>query len=185
MAKKTKKTKKKTAKAAPARPAKKAAKKATKSPKPARAAKKAAPGRTPASSKPAPGPFEVKTGDGASALEIGQDLVAMFNRGDWKQIEDKYWSADVESIEGVGVGMGWRGQAAVGEKNADWMADHTVHGASAEGPYVGSTGFAVKFRMDVETKSTGTRDMMEEIGVYSVRDGKIVREEFMYFSPSN
>lgn len=173
-----KKSTKKSAKA-PARVAKKVVKKAAKN-----AAKKAVakvPARKAAPDQ-APGPFEVKTGAGASPMEVGRDLVAMFNRGEWKQIEEKYWSPGIESIEGVGVNMGWRGKAAVGDKNAEWMADHVVHGASAEGPYVGSTGFAVKFRMDVETKSTGTRDMMDEVGVYTVRDGMIVREEFMYSS---
>jgi hypothetical protein len=39
--------------------------------------------------------------------------------------------------------------------------------------------------MDVETKSTGAREWMEEIGVYTVKDGKIVREEFMGFAPAH
>jgi hypothetical protein len=34
--------------------------------------------------------------------------------------------------------------------------------------------------MDVETKSTGKRETMNEVGVYTVQNGKIIREEFMY-----
>ncbi len=60
------------------------------------------------------------------------------------------------------------------------MSDNVIHGASTEGPFVVSTGFAVRFRMDVETKSTGQRRVMDEVGVYTVEDGKIVCEEFMY-----
>ena len=37
-----------------------------------------------------------------------------------------------------------------------------------------------KFKMDVEDKSTGRRTIMEEVGVYTVKNGRIVQEEFMY-----
>jgi hypothetical protein len=49
-----------------------------------------------------------------------------------------------------------------------------------EGPWVGATGFALKYRIDVSQKSTGQRSHMEEIAVYTVRNGKIVREEFHF-----
>lgn len=143
-------------------------------------------GGTSASGAPATprqNPETLSTGSGASALDIGQSLVSMFNEGKFKEIEEAYWSSDVVSVEGYGVNMAWHGRAKVEEKNAGWMADHVIHGASAQGPYVGASGFAVKFQMDVETKSTGQRQVMEEVGVYDVRDGKIVREEFMYFIP--
>ena len=150
------------------KPASKPAKKAAKASKPAK------------STRSSMEPMTVKTGSGATPLEVGKDLVAMFNAGKVGEIEAKHWSPKITSIEGVGVSMGWSGKAAVEAKNQGWMMDHVIHGASAEGPYVGATGFSVKFRMDVETKSTGERTTMEEVGVYTVQDGKIVREEFMY-----
>lgn len=133
--------------------------------------------RKPAAAK---GPFKVGSGSGASPAELGSQLVAAFNQGKGDAWIAKVWSPAIESVEGVGVGLGWRGLPAVEAKNAEWMSQHTVHGGSAEGPYVGSTGFSVKLRMDVEVKATGARRVMEEIGVYTVKNGKIVREEFMY-----
>jgi hypothetical protein len=65
------------------------------------------------------------------------------------------------------------------KKAAWWVSSHTLHGASAEGPYIGATGFAVKFRVDVTENASGKRLLMEEVGVYTVENGKIVREEFM------
>jgi len=130
------------------------------------------------------GPASVSTGKGLSPLEIGLDLVAKFNSGKAGLDDIGHFSKDLVSCEGLGVGMEWRGRRAVDEKNAWWMQEHIMHGGSAEGPFVGSTGFAVRFTMDVETKSSGARESMEEIGVYTVRDGKIVREEFMYLAPS-
>jgi len=126
-------------------------------------------------------PVPVNTGKGATPAEIGASLVTMFNNGEMDKIEKKWWNNDeIVSIEGVGVSLAWIGEKAVRAKGAEWMADNQIHGASAEGPYVGATGFAVKFVMDVTTKSTGERRTMTEIGVYTVEDGKIVIEEFMY-----
>jgi hypothetical protein len=159
------------------------AKKSTKKPATKKSSKKA-----PKKSKPAPkrnplAPVPISTGKGASAMEIGTNLVRMFNSGDAMTgaIEKAYWSPKVVSIEGMGVSMGWHGAKAARAKGEEWMKDNVIHSASAEGPYVGATGFAVKFTMDVETKSTGKRQTMVEVGVYSVLKGKIVQEEFMYF----
>lgn len=170
MAKKSaKKAAKKPAKMSAKKPAKTAAKKTAK-----KAAKKPA-------VRKAANPAPVKTGGGASPMEIGQSLVGMFNRGEFAEVEIKWWNPrEITSVEGVGVAMAWTGKSAVDEKNQGWMADHVIHGASAEGPFVGASGFAVRFRMDVETKATGQRQVMDEVGVYTVKNGKIVREEFMY-----
>ena len=123
-------------------------------------------------------PKAVSTGKGASAMELGAALVQRFNAGNMEMTGD--WSPKIESIEGLGVSQVWAGRKAVDAKNAWWSSGHTVHAASAEGPYVGATGFAVKFAMDVEVKETGKRQPMTEVGVYTVKNGKIVREEFMY-----
>ncbi len=159
--------KKKSKKAArtSARPAKKAAK----------TAKKA--GRKQPGMK---GPSSVSTGRGPGAGEIGADLVAMFNQGQMKEIEAKWYSRNIVSVEGAGVAMAWHGKKAVEAKSAQWIATHRLYGASAEGPYVGASGFAVKFALDVEDTTANSRTMMEEVGVYTVQNGKIVREEFMY-----
>jgi hypothetical protein len=49
-----------------------------------------------------------------------------------------------------------------------------------EGPWVGATGFAVKYKIDVSQQSTGQRSQMEERAVHTVQNGKIVREEFHF-----
>jgi hypothetical protein len=154
------------------------AKKTTKK-KPTRSSKpKSAPKSAGAPAYPG-SPKRITTGSGASAEEIGKQLVADFNKGHY-HINDRLWSSKLVCIEGGG--LAWHGMKNVEAKNDFWNAGNLIHGASAEGPYVGSTGFAVKFRMDVEDKSSGRRTIMEEVGVYTVRNGKIVQEEFMYGS---
>lgn len=140
---------------------------------------KAAP-KKPAARATAVQPRFVKTGKGATPLEVGRSLVELVRAGRGSEVEKKWWSPAVVSVEGMGVSMEWAGRSAVEDKNQTWEADHIVHSLEVEGPFVGATGFAVRFRLDVETKSTGQRDKMEEVGVYTVQDGKIVREEFMY-----
>lgn len=127
-----------------------------------------------------PAPKPVTTGKGASPLEVGKGLVEMFNDGRWREIEEAFWSPKVVSVEGLGVSLAWEGRKAVRAKNSDWTAAHTIHGAKAEGPFVGASGFAVRFSIDVEEKAGGKRQVMNEVGVYTLKNGKIVREEFMY-----
>ncbi|MGH7244669.1 MAG: SnoaL-like domain-containing protein [Phycisphaerales bacterium] len=148
--------------------------------KPVRSAPKKKPAKVKSStSKPnSLAPVTIKTGPGLSPMEAGAKLVADFNSG--KVNLTDMWSPGIVSIEGVGVSQSWHGRKAVDAKNAWWAGDHVMHGASAEGPFVGATGFAVKFVIDVETKSTGKRETMTEVGVYTVKSGKIVQEEFMY-----
>lgn len=126
-------------------------------------------------------PKLIKTGKGMSPFEIGQAVVSAFNAHKPEaELWDAYWSNKVRSIEGFGVGMAWEGRKAMEAKGAEWMRTHKIHGASAEGPFVGATGFALKFIMDVEDTATGKRETMQEVGVYTVKGGKIIQEEFMY-----
>ena len=72
------------------------------------------------------------------------------------------------------------GKEAVKQKSEWWRANHEVHGGSVEGPFVNGDQFAVRFKMDITPKATGERVMMDEIGVYTVEDGKIIEERFYY-----
>jgi SnoaL-like protein len=121
----------------------------------------------------------ISSGRGLTPHEIGRAVIEHFNSGRADDsLWDKFWSDDFVCIEGMG--LQWAGRKAVAAKNDEWMAQHIIHGGAADGPYVGATGFAIKFRIDVEDKATHSRHTMEEVGVYTVRDGKVVREEFMY-----
>ncbi len=148
----------------------------------AKPAPKKTPTKAPAKATPQkiPGnPKRISTGPGKTAEDIGKQLVNDFNRGKW-EVNTDLWSPKLVSIEGGG--MAWHGMKNVEAKAAAWNADNAIRGAVAEGPYVGSTGFAVKFRMDIEDRKSLKRTIMEEIGVYTVKNGKIVQEEFMYGS---
>lgn len=126
------------------------------------------------------GPQAVKTGSGASPLQVAQDFTAMLRAGQAHEVEAKWLAPSIESVEGVGASMSWSGKKAVLAKYRGWEADHEIHDWQIAGPWVGATGFVLRYTIDVSQKSTGQRTMMEEVAVYTVRNGKVVREEFHF-----
>lgn len=54
-----------------------------------------------------------------------------------------------------------------------------MHGGFSKEPQVAGNHFAVAMGMDVTMKGAG-RMQMDEIAVYEVKDGKIVKEQFFY-----
>jgi ketosteroid isomerase-like protein len=95
--------------------------------------------------------------------------------------ETALWSDDVVSREAMDGPMAiCRGRAEVTAKGEWWMANHEVHGFEAHGPYVHGDQFALRFHIDVTAKDTGKRVAMDEVGLYTVRDGRVVEERFFY-----
>lgn len=133
-----------------------------------------------ASAKASKNPREISTGKGKSVGELATALMDHLRSG---KPDTELWAAHFApkfmSIEGIG--QGWKGVKAVKKKCDEWMAQHTIHSVNFEGPYVGATGFVVKFFMDITNNASGQRIAMTEVGVYTVEKGKIVQEEFMYF----
>jgi len=76
-----------------------------------------------------------------------------------------------------------RGVDEIKKKNEWWFANHDIHEGSAKGPFPNGDRFAVIYNFDVTPKNgpmAGQRMRMEEVGMYTVEGGKIVREEFFY-----
>lgn len=94
---------------------------------------------------------------------------------------ESLWSDQVVSIEAQDgpAGREARGRAAVHAKAEWWFANHEIHAFETMGPYVNGDQFALKFKLDVTPKG-GQRLKMEEVGLYTVRDGKISEERFFY-----
>jgi len=164
-------TKKAAKKAAPKKPAGK---------KPAKGAAKKAATKKKGGKKKATEMVPVSSGKGATPGEIAKSVMAHVQSGAHNDapIWKAHWSNKAVSIEGSG--HAWHGLKAIGKKCEEWMSQHTIHSASASGPFVGATGFSILFDMDIEVKATGQRIKMQEVGVYTVKNGKIVQEEFMY-----
>jgi ketosteroid isomerase-like protein len=115
-----------------------------------------------------------------STTEVANQFTAALKSGKFDEAE-RFWSDDVVSYEAQeGPMHEVRGRAAVHGKGEWWTANHDVHSFEAEGPYVNGDRFALRFRIDVTPKANGQRTQMDEIGLYTVKDGKIVEERFFY-----
>jgi ketosteroid isomerase-like protein len=89
------------------------------------------------------------------------------------------WSDDIVSIENMdGPMKEMRGREAVHGKGVWWFANHEVHSFETVGPFVNGDAFALVFKVDMTVKESGQRMQMEEVGLYTVRGGKIAEERF-------
>jgi ketosteroid isomerase-like protein len=113
--------------------------------------------------------------------EIASRFAALCKEGKFAEAGETFWSDDIVSIENMeGPMQRLQGRAAIKGKGEWWYANHEIHGAETHGPYVNGDQFALRFSMDITPKSTGQRMQMEEIGLYTVRNGKVVEERFFY-----
>jgi hypothetical protein len=118
-----------------------------------------------------------------STTDIATNLVALCRQGKNHDALAKYYSDDIVSVEstsGPGMPAEMKGIEAIRGKNQWWMENHEVHSAKVNGPFVGENQFAVEFDFDVTFKPTGKRMKMNEMGLYTVANGKIVHEHFYY-----
>lgn len=116
--------------------------------------------------------------------EIGAKLVQLCNEGREQDAVKEFYADSIVSIEGSGseeMPARLEGIDAVKGKADWWYANNEVHGMKARGPFVGHRDdqFAVQFDMDLTPKG-GERMQLTEMGLYTVADGKIVQEEFLY-----
>jgi hypothetical protein len=120
--------------------------------------------------------------------EIANRLVELVRAGDYETAHKELYNADeIVSIENpvyqddMMKYMEVKGMDAKDAKSEKWNEDIVEMFEEGAGePIVVDNAFAVKIFFDAETKSMGKRAKMEELAVYSVKDGKIVREEFIY-----
>ena len=118
-----------------------------------------------------------------TTLEVGTKLVTLCQQGKNMEAIETLYSPDITSVEAMtqpGGSPEARGIEAVKAKSKWWGENHTVHSAQILGPFPNGDKFAVYFKYDVTPKATGKKINMEEVALYSVSNGKIMREEFYY-----
>lgn len=114
--------------------------------------------------------------------EVADRLSQLFKEYKWNEAQDELFSSDAVSIEpphAQGL-QTVQGLEAIKKKGADFNAMvEEMHGGYVGEPIVAGNFIAVAMGMDVTLKGAG-RMKMEEIALYEVKDGKIVREQFFY-----
>ena len=115
--------------------------------------------------------------------KIAHTLVDCCKNGREADALSNLYADDAVSVEAVDMGDGAavKGLDGIRGKHEWWNNSFEVHSSSVDGPYLhGDNRFSVIFAVDSTNKETGERAKMQEVAVYSVADGKIVREEFYY-----
>lgn len=116
-----------------------------------------------------------------STQEVAKEFAALCKAGQHEAAGDRFWSDDVVSIEAMeGPMQVCKGRDAVKGKSEWWFANHEIHSASTEGPFVNGQQFTLIHAMDITEKASGKRTQMRETGLYTVKGGKVVEERFFY-----
>ena len=114
--------------------------------------------------------------------EVANRFHELSQTGQWNVIQEELYSNDAVSIEPA-HSPGFKtaeGMEAIKEKGKQFgeMVEE-MHGGYSNKPEVAGNHFAVAMGMDITMKGMG-RTKMDEIAVYEVKDGKIVKEQFFY-----
>jgi ketosteroid isomerase-like protein len=115
--------------------------------------------------------------------EIAKRYVELCQAGKNEVCLDELFAKDAVSVEAAampGMDRVVKGLDAIRAKSKVWSENHVVHSAEAIGPFPNENRFAVRFTFDVTNKPSGRRMKMDEIGLFTIENGKIAREEFFY-----
>lgn len=116
-----------------------------------------------------------------TTAELAKDFTEILKQGNDEAAAAKYNADDIVSYEAMEGPMAvCHGKEAVKQKGDWWRDNHEVHGGSIDNPFVNGDQFALRFKYDVTPKATGKRITLDEVGLYTVKGGKITEERFFY-----
>lgn len=114
--------------------------------------------------------------------KIAARFYELAQQGNWDKIQDELFSTDAQSIEPEhSQGLKTvKGIDQIREKGKQWnVMIEQVHGGYCNEPIVAGNHFACAMGLDVTLKGQ-PRMQMDEVAVYEVKDGKIVKEQFFF-----
>ena len=116
-----------------------------------------------------------------SVQDVANKLVELSREGKLIEAIHELYDDNVVSIEPEGSPMKrTEGKEAVLNANERWFSSvEEIHDSSISEPVVGGNFFACSMKFDVTYKEQG-RNIMDELAVYEVKNGKIVSSEFFY-----
>jgi SnoaL-like domain len=112
----------------------------------------------------------------ASIDDIARDFTAMLRAGQFEAAGNRYWAADVESVEPAG-------RSSVSGIDAARRKCHSRFGAAEigiDGPFVTGDQFALFFDLVIVDPASGHRQPFTEIALYTVRGGQIAEERHFF-----
>lgn len=117
-----------------------------------------------------------------STQAVAKKFYELAQEGQWDKIQNELFSKDARSVEPEGAeGMiNADGLEAIREKGIQWQnMVEEFHSGYCNEPQVAGNYFTCIMGMDVTMKGQ-SRMQMDEVALYEVKDGKIVKEQFFY-----
>jgi hypothetical protein len=113
--------------------------------------------------------------------EVAKKVVEIVRKQAWYEALDTLYDKDIVSVEAGKDGSPpeTRGKEGVRGKIDWWVGAMEVHSFKASEPFVAHDRFVIQYDADVTDKGSKKRFQLSEVGVYTVKNGKIVREEFL------
>jgi ketosteroid isomerase-like protein len=121
-----------------------------------------------------------------NTFEIGKKVVDLCSQGKDLEVIETLDAPNVVSVEAVAdprFPQRIEGLDAVKRKFQWWTQNNDLHSAQVTGPFPHGDRFIVFFKYDITPKDgpmKGKRMQMDEAALYTVTNGKIVKEEFFY-----
>ncbi|HEY2713649.1 MAG TPA: nuclear transport factor 2 family protein [Chthoniobacterales bacterium] len=109
--------------------------------------------------------------------ELARKVVDLVRKQAWYEALDTLYDDNIVSVEATTPET--CGKEGVRGKIDWWVDAMEVHSFKASQPFVARDRFVVQYDADVTDKKTGERRTVTEVGFYTTRNGKIVREEFL------
>lgn len=109
--------------------------------------------------------------------EVAKKVVELVRKQAWHEALDSLYDDNIVSVEATGPET--ESKKGVRGKVDWWLDTFEVHSFHASEPFVAKDRFVVQYDAEVSDKKTKERRKLSEVGVYTVKNGKIVREEFL------
>ena len=114
--------------------------------------------------------------------DIANRLYEFCKTGQYQQAQEELYAEDAISIEPVHAQgpQSVKGRDEIIKKGEEFRASvEELHSADASKPIIAGNHFALTIIIDATFKGMG-KMLMEEVAVYEVKDGKVVKEQFFY-----
>jgi SnoaL-like domain len=118
-----------------------------------------------------------------NTMEIANKLVDLCRQGKNAEAVQTLFAQNAVSVEAFAPPGGQQethGMQGILGKGQWWVDNHEIHSGAVTGPWPHGNRFVVGFQYDVTNKPSGQRMKLDEVGLYTIENGKIVREEFFY-----
>lgn len=115
-----------------------------------------------------------------STQKMAERFTQLCRAGQFEAAGKQFWSDDVVSLEPMsGEWARTQGRKAAEAKGKWWSENNEAHSVKVEGPFLHGDQFALRFEMELTPKGKA-RTTMTEIGLYTVKNDKIIEERFLF-----